>query len=100
MLRCPPVLAESATFLGIVVVLAITPGADMALVMRHVLAHGFRAAWPTLGGIFSGLAVHVVLCVAGLSVILRNSDVAFSSVKLIGAGWLVWMGVGALREAL
>lgn len=93
-------LAEAATFLGIVTVLAVTPGADMALVMRHVLAHGFRAAWPTLGGIFSGLAVHAVLCVAGLSVVLRQSDVAFASVKLLGAGWLVWMGVGAVREAI
>ena len=91
--------AEVITFLGIVVILAVTPGADMALVMRNVLGGGFRALWPTLAGIVASLSVHIMLCVAGLSVVLRDSDVAFTTVKLIGAGWLAWMGIGAIVEA-
>ena len=93
-------LAEAMTFLGIVVVLTVTPGADMALVMRHVLEHGLRGAWPTIAGVLSGLVVHVTLCVAGLSVVLRQSDVAFTTVKLAGAAWLAWMGISALWAAL
>jgi threonine/homoserine/homoserine lactone efflux protein len=56
--------ADVLTFLGIVVVLAVTPGADMALVMRNVLGSGFRALWPTMAGIVGSLAVHITLCVA------------------------------------
>ncbi len=94
-----PMTVEVVTFLGIVVILAITPGADMALVMRNVLSGGFRALWPTMGGIIGGFAVHITLCVAGLSVVLRDSDVAFTTVKLLGAAWLAWMGIGAIIGA-
>jgi threonine/homoserine/homoserine lactone efflux protein len=88
------------TFLGIVLVLTITPGADMALVMRNVLAHGFRATWPTLAGIEAGLLTHATLCVTGLSLVLRQSDVAFTTVKFAGAAWLAWLGLSALWGAL
>jgi threonine/homoserine/homoserine lactone efflux protein len=94
------VTADATTFLGIVLVLTITPGADMALVMRNVLAHGFRATWPTLAGIETGLLTHITLCVAGLSVVLRQSDVAFATVKYAGAAWLAWMGLGAIWTAV
>jgi threonine/homoserine/homoserine lactone efflux protein len=92
--------AHATTFLGIVLVLTITPGADMALVMRNVLAHGFRAVWPTLAGILSSLSIHVTLCILGLSVVLQRSDIAFSAVKFAGAAWLAWLGLSALWTAL
>ena len=93
-------LGDALTFFGIILVLTFTPGADMALVMRHVLAHGFSSTWATLAGIFSGLVIHVTLCVAGLSVILRQSEAAFATVKFAGAAWLLWMGFGALLAAV
>jgi threonine/homoserine/homoserine lactone efflux protein len=94
------VLQDALTFIGIVVVLTVTPGADMALLMRHVLAHGFRATWPTVAGIVSGLMVHATLCVAGLSVVLRESEVAFTTVKLAGGAWLSWIGISTLLAAI
>jgi threonine/homoserine/homoserine lactone efflux protein len=87
------------TFLGIIVVLTITPGADMALIMRHVLAHGRGAIAPTLAGVFTGVLVHASLCIAGLSVVLRRSDIAFDIVKFSGAAWLVYLGAAALWSA-
>jgi threonine/homoserine/homoserine lactone efflux protein len=92
----PAMSGDPLTFLGIVLVLTVTPGADMALVMRHVLEHGLRAAWPTLLGIETGLLVHITAAVAGLSVLLRDSDVAFTVVKFAGAAWLAWLGASAL----
>ena len=89
-------LADALTFIGIVLVITVTPGPDMALMMRHVLAHGYRATVPTLAGIVSGLMVHVTLCVAGLSVVLRESELAFTAVKFAGGAWLAWMGISAL----
>lgn len=92
--------ADAMTFLGIVLVLTVTPGADMALLMRHVLAHGFRATWPTLAGIETGLAVHIILCITGLSLTLQQSPLAFTIIKLAGAGWLAWLGLTAVLAAL
>lgn len=89
-------LADALTFLGIVLVLTVTPGPDMALMLRHVLAHGRRGVVPTVAGIVSGLGVHATLSVAGLSVVLRESDVAFSAVKFVGGAWLAWMGISAI----
>jgi threonine/homoserine/homoserine lactone efflux protein len=94
------VLADTLTFVGIVLVLTVTPGADMALLMRHVLAHGFKATWPTVAGIVSGLMVHATMCVAGLSVVLRESELAFTTVKLAGGAWLAWIGISALLGAI
>lgn len=94
------VVADALTFLGIVVVLTVTPGADMALVMRHVLAHGFKATFPTVAGVVTGLMFHATMCVAGLSVVLRESDTAFSVVKFAGAAWLAWLGISALVGAI
>jgi threonine/homoserine/homoserine lactone efflux protein len=90
------VLSDALTFLGIVLVLTVTPGPDMALMLRHVLAHGRRSVVPTVAGIVSGLGVHATLCIAGLSVVLRESDVAFAAVKLVGGAWLAWMGISAI----
>lgn len=92
-------MAGVLTFLGIVLVLTVTPGADMALIMRNVLRDGLRAAWPTQAGIFSGIMVHVMMCVLGFSVVLRESPVAFDTVKLLGAAWLAWLGACALLDA-
>jgi threonine/homoserine/homoserine lactone efflux protein len=90
------VLTDVLTYLGIVLVLTVTPGPDMALMMRHVLAHGYRAAFPTLAGIVTGLSVHATLCIAGLSVVLRENDMAFATVKVIGGAYLAWMGLSAI----
>jgi threonine/homoserine/homoserine lactone efflux protein len=94
------VLPDALTFIGIVVVLTVTPGADMALLMRHVLAHGFRATWPTVAGIVSGLMVHATMCVPGLSVGLRESELAFATVKFAGGAWLAWIGISTILAAL
>jgi len=93
-------LTDALTFIGIVCVITVTPGADMALLMRHVLAHGYRATWPTVAGIVSGLMVHATLCVAGLSVVLRESELAFSVVKLAGGAWLAWIGIATILGAM
>ncbi|MBC7644908.1 MAG: LysE family translocator [Thermoleophilia bacterium] len=89
-------IEQSLTFLGVVVVLTLTPGADMALVMRNVLAFGRPSLMPTIAGIFSGLAVHITSCVIGLSLVLARSDTAFTVVKVAGAAYLVWLGMQGL----
>jgi RhtB (resistance to homoserine/threonine) family protein len=81
-------------------ILTITPGADTMLVVRNVLARGRRAGLLTAVGACCGLFMHATLSGLGLSLILVNSATAFGMVKLIGAGYLVWLGIQSLRQAL
>jgi len=80
--------------------LTLTPGADTMLVIRNVMARGRAAGLQTTVGACSGLFIHATLSALGLSAILIRSATAFGVVKLVGAGYLVWLGVHALRQAL
>jgi len=69
------------------------------LVMGSVLARGQRAGLLTTVGICTGCLAHAALSALGLSLILMRSALAFDVVKLVGAGYLVYLGVQSLRQA-
>jgi threonine/homoserine/homoserine lactone efflux protein len=83
-------------FLLVVTVLTVTPGPDMALVLRNGVRGGVRLAWWTGLGCCAGIAVHATAAVIGLSALLAASAAAFTVVKLAGAAYLVYLGVMAL----
>ncbi|GHO92735.1 lysine transporter LysE [Reticulibacter mediterranei] len=88
------------TFLGIITVLTITPGADTMLVIRNVVARGQRAGYLTALGICSGLFIHATLSALGLSVILVRSAAIFEIVKLAGACYLIILGAWSLWQMI
>jgi threonine/homoserine/homoserine lactone efflux protein len=86
-------------FLLASVLVTVIPGADMALVTRQVLVGGPGLAQRTVFGNLAGLLVHGVALAAGLSALLVASAVAYSTVKLAGALYLLYLGVQALRAS-
>ena len=91
--------AELVPFLLVVAVLTVTPGPDMALVLRNGVRGGVPAAWRTGLGCCAGIAVHATAAVVGLSAILAASATAFTVVKLLGATYLVYLGASAIWHA-
>jgi len=84
------------TFLGIAAILIITPGVDMALVTKNALRHGRNPAVITALGVNVGLLVWTIAAALGVAGILRASATAFTVLKLLGAGYLVFLGFQAL----
>lgn len=87
-------------FLGVVAVITLLPGPDMALGVRNGVRGGRRATWLTGVGCLTGLAVWGGASVLGLAALLAASGRAFDVVRLLGAAYLLVLGVGALRTAL
>ena len=87
---------DLAGFFAVAAIVVVTPGPDMALVMRNTLAGGRTAGLATSLGTCSGLLVHATAAALGLSAILLASSRAFTAVKLAGAVYLVVLGVRAL----
>jgi RhtB (resistance to homoserine/threonine) family protein len=91
--------AHLLVFIGVAAVVIVVPGPDTAVVTRNVLMHGRRAALGTSFGVSAGLLVWTVAAAVGIASLLRASAVAFTVVKLVGALYLIWLGLQALRAA-
>jgi threonine/homoserine/homoserine lactone efflux protein len=78
-------------------VLIATPGQDMILVMSRSVAQGAVAGVVTAAGVSVGLVGHTVLATLGLGAILRASEWLFVALKLVGAAYLIYLGIGLLR---
>lgn len=82
-----------AGFAAAVFPLIATPGASLTLLVQHVGDGGRRRAFPVISGTVSGLYVHASLAMAGLSVLVMQSSRAFTAVKLVGAVYLIGLGL-------
>lgn len=78
-------------------VLIVTPGQDMILVMSRSVAQGTAAGVATAAGVSIGLVGHTLLATLGLGAILRTSEWLFMALKLAGAAYLIYLGIGLLR---
>ena len=91
----------SLTLLGFLAVLALTyavPGPDFAIILRYAI-RGRRYGWLAAAGVLSGICVHMTAAALGLSALLARSAPAFMVVKLLGAGYLMFLGIQALWSA-
>jgi len=86
-------------FVGVALLVIIAPGPDTVLVTKNAVLHGRDAALGTSLGVNAGLLIWTVAAAFGLAAVVRESAVAFTILKLVGAAYLVWLGVQALRAA-
>jgi threonine/homoserine/homoserine lactone efflux protein len=91
-------LAHWIAFLTAATLLNLSPGPDIAFILGHTIRSGMRSGFAALFGIWSGACLHVLMAAAGLSAILAASALAFSTIKWIGAAYLIWLGIQALRS--
>ena len=92
-------LGEVAAFTVAATLVTISPGADMALVARRAITDGWRRASVTSAGVVTGLLVHATASAVGISAILVRSATAFTVLKIVGACYLVLLGILSLRAA-
>ncbi len=78
------------------VAIIVAPGPAQALVLARTLSDGKRAGVMTALGLNVGTIIHALAAALGLSAILAASAVAFALVKLLGAAYLIYLGVRAL----
>lgn len=91
--------AQFLPFLLAITLLSITPGVDTLLVIRNTARGGMRDGVLTSLAICCGLFVHATVSALGISLILLQSAWAFGVLKLVGAAYLIWLGVQSLLSA-
>ncbi|MEV0744008.1 LysE family translocator [Streptomyces sp. NBC_00184] len=85
-----------AAFLAVDLLLVFTPGADWAYAISAGLRG--RSVVPAVTGLVAGHAAYALVAVAGLAVIVASSPAALTALTMVGAGYLLWLGWGVLRQ--
>ena len=84
------------TFSAAALVLLLIPGPAVLYIVSQSVEHGRRAGLTATLGVHAGTMVHLTAAALGLSAILVSSSPAFTTVKLLGAGYLIYLGLRAL----
>lgn len=91
-----PPASSLVAFAAVSFAIIIIPGPSVMFVVGRALSMGRRAALVTVAGNATGFYVQVVLVAIGLGAIVERSVAVFTAIKLIGAVYLVWVGVRAI----
>ncbi|MDJ0612054.1 MAG: LysE family translocator [Rhizobiaceae bacterium] len=78
--------------------LTLTPGPDMTLFLGRALTQGRAAGMAAMLGASSGIVIHTLLAAFGISALIQASPVGFLILKVVGALYLLWLAIQAIRE--
>jgi threonine/homoserine/homoserine lactone efflux protein len=91
---------DLVAFLGISILVIVTPGQDTALTIRNTLLGGRGGGVATAAGVSTGQLTWTIATSAGLAALLVTSEPVFMVLKWAGAAYLVFLGLQALHAAL
>ncbi len=75
----------------------ISPGADFAMIVRNSYLHGRSTGLVSAAGVATGVLVHVTYTMLGVGLLIASSTALFTAIKLIGAAYLVYVGIKTFR---
>src|ERR1051325_5175786 len=92
-------ISSFLAFLGISLLVITTPGPDTAITIRSAMAGGLRGGAFTALGVCTGLVIWALAAAAGITALLVASEPLFFALKMIGAAYLIYLGVMSLWSA-
>lgn len=93
-----PSLTVFSAFTVAAFILAITPGPDMTLFLSRAISQGKIAGMISVLGASTGIIIHTLLAAFGISALIQASPTGFFILKIVGAIYLLWLAVDAIRS--
>ncbi|MER9440407.1 LysE family translocator [Mesorhizobium sp. M0340] len=87
-----------ATYVVACIVIVLVPGPTVTLIIANSIRHGSRAGLANVAGTQAGLAIMIAIVGIGLTSLIAGMGHWFELVRLIGAAYLIWMGVQMFRS--
>jgi len=75
-----------------------SPGPDFIIIVRQSISRGRRSALMTSLGIGIGILMHIILCVFGLGMTIKESDLLFKIIQIIGSLYLAYLGIVSIKS--
>ena len=91
-------LLAIASFTPAAVLIILLPGPDTLVTIRSLVRGGRTRGLATAGGILVGLTIWITVAALGLAAVLRASEIAYTVLRVVGAAYLVWLGMQSLRS--
>ena len=92
-------ITDLGTYLLGTIAIVLLPGPNSMFVLSVAARRGVRAGYAGAAGVFVGDAVLMLLTALGAASLLRAVPALFIVIKVVGAGYLTWVGLGLLRNA-
>ena len=89
-------MREFLLIAGIHLLAVMSPGPDFAMVVRNSLVYSRRTGLFAAAGLALGILVHVAYSLLGIGLVISQSVMLFNTIKLLGAAYLIYIGLRAL----
>ncbi|MBQ0755552.1 MAG: LysE family translocator [Amphritea sp.] len=86
-------MTEWLVFAGIMLLGAMLPGANTAIILRNTLQGSRRDGFITAAGLATALAIHVVLSVLGLAALIERTPILYEAIRWLGSAYLIYLGI-------
>ena len=89
---------EFLTIASVHLLAVASPGPDFAIVLKHSISFGRRAAIITSIGVGVGILIHVAYSLLGIGILIKTTPVLFQVFSYIAAAYLLYLGWGAIKS--